>query len=87
MKYFVLHLNENSQKTNFLDVATGASTDVGFILEQNKLEKRKKDPVSGNGGLHQQAKANPANQLISEKLTKWHFLTFALDFNFFRPND
>ena len=72
MKYFVLHLNENSQKTNFLDVATGAYTDVGFILEQNKIENRKKDPVSRNGGLHQQAKANPANQLISEKLANFN---------------
>jgi hypothetical protein len=33
--------------------------------------------MDGNGGLHYQGMANPANQPISEKLPKWHFLIHA----------
>jgi hypothetical protein len=33
--------------------------------------------MDGNGGLDQPGIANPANQPISEKLPKWHFLFHA----------
>ena len=42
-------------------------------------------PVSGNGGLHQQGMAISANQPISGKLPKWHFLTHAWNSNIFWP--
>ena len=34
--------------------------------------------MGGNGGLQWRGMANPANQSISEKLPKWHFLTWAV---------
>ena len=39
--------------------------------------------MSGNGGLHWQGMANPANQLISEKLPIWHFLRHAWNLKLF----
>ena len=78
MKYLVLHLNENSQKTNFLDVATSAYTDIGFIFEWNKIEKRILW-VEMEGYTNRPRPIQP----ISWFLKNWQILTHAWKLNFF----
>ena len=43
--------------------------------------------MSRFGGLHLQGMVNPANQLIFEKLPKWHFFNPYMKFEFFEPHD
>jgi hypothetical protein len=61
----------------------GATSDNGFIFKKEytnlnlNIKEREKNPESRFRGLHKQGMANPANQPISKKLPKWHFLTHA----------